>query len=145
SREFSIFFSPASSFTPERSRHLIRFSSPATSITTKFCRGRLVSHSRFIFRGWKFSAHLDSCFVFYIVARCRFWVCRSLSSRLPRLRQKFADSISPAAVSVTPANTGVSQVISRRILQFSLGCSRFCSKRCIEIDVKIRSKFSLHV
>jgi hypothetical protein len=46
--------------------------SPATSTITNFCRGPSVSRSRFIFRGWKFSARSGLCFDFYIVARCRF-------------------------------------------------------------------------
>jgi len=41
-----------------------------------------------------------------------FRVRRSWSSRSPPLPLKFADSTSPAAVSVTPANTGASQLTS---------------------------------
>jgi len=62
--ELSILPPPPFSFTPERSRHLIRFSSPATSIITKFCRGPSVSRWRFIFRGWNFSVRSGLCFVF---------------------------------------------------------------------------------
>ena len=72
SGEFSILLSPAFSSTRERSKQLIRFSSPATSTITNFCRGPSVSRSRFIFRGWKFSVRSGLCFGFYIVARCRF-------------------------------------------------------------------------
>src|SRR5262249_15812634 len=51
---------------------------------------------------------------------------RSLwSSRLRRSQQKFADSTSPAAVSVMPVSTGASPLISRRIWQLSLRSSCF--------------------
>ena len=79
------------------------------------------------------------CSDFCIVVRLSILTARSWSSRSPLLPRKFADSTSPAAVSVTPANTGVSRLISRPISQFSLRCLRFYSKQLPEADCELRS------
>jgi hypothetical protein len=68
---------------------------------------------------------LGLVFNFCIAARYRFGVPLSSSSPSPR---KFADSTSPAAVSVTPANTGVFQTTSRRISRSLPVCLCFGSK-----------------
>jgi hypothetical protein len=117
SGEFPILYWPLFLFTPGLLKHSIQFNSPATSIITKFCRGPSVSRWRFIFPGWKFSVLSALSSNFCIAARYRFGVPRSSSSPSPR---KFADSTSPAAVSVTPANTGVSHLTSRPTSQLDL-------------------------
>src|SRR5436305_15051952 len=70
--ELSTSASLAFSFTPECSRQLIRFSSQATSTISNFYHGPSVLPSRFIFRGWKFSARLGLYFAFCIAALFRF-------------------------------------------------------------------------